>query len=113
MVSFALDNFISSNNCKCNILNDHLQLLICLLSTPQCVQVCYGFYMASEVAYYTYIYAKVDKDKYQLVTGHTRSAILAGRFISSVLAQLLYSYSLMNVRELNYISFGCESITTN
>lgn len=69
--------------------------------------------MASEVAYYTYIYAKVDKDKYQLVTGHTRSAILAGKFISAVLAQLLYSYSLMNVRELNYISFGCESITTN
>lgn len=64
--------------------------------------------MASEVAYYTYIYAKVDKDKYQLVTGHTRSAILAGRFLSAVLAQLLYSYSLMDVRQLNYISFGCK-----
>lgn len=75
----------------------------------QCVQICYGFFMASEVAYYTYIYAKVDKDKYQLVTGHTRSAILVGRFLSAVLAQLLYSYSLMNVRELNYISFGCKS----
>ncbi|KAG4067547.1 hypothetical protein HA402_005319 [Bradysia odoriphaga] len=73
-----------------------------------CVQVCYGFFMASEVAYYTYMYAKVDKEKYQLVTGHTRSAILAGRFLSAVLAQLLISYSLMDVRELNYISFGSQ-----
>lgn len=55
-----------------------------------------------------YMYAKVDKNKYQQVTAHTRSAILVGKFLSALLAQLLYSYNVMNVRELNYISFGCK-----
>lgn len=72
------------------------------------VQFLYGTFMACEVAYYTYIYAKVERSKYQLVTGHTRSAILAGRFFGAVLAQLLISFSLMNYRELLYISFGCK-----
>ncbi|KAJ6632799.1 Thiamine transporter 2 [Pseudolycoriella hygida] len=76
-----------------------------------CVQICYGFFMASEVAYLCFIYAKVDKEQYQIVTGQTRSAILAGRFLSAVLAQLLYSYSVMNVRELNYISFGSQFVS--
>ena len=72
------------------------------------VQVCYGFFMASEVAYYTYMYAKVDKEKYQKVTGHARASLLSGRFIASVLAQILVSFNLMNLRELNYISLGGE-----
>lgn len=62
--------------------------------------------MASEVAYYTYMYAKVDRSKYQRVTGHTRSAILAGRFFSAVLAQIFVTLQVMNVRELCYISFA-------
>lgn len=72
------------------------------------IQVLYGTFMACEIAYYTYIYAKVERHKYQLVTGHTRSAILAGRFLGAVFAQLLVSFSLMNYRELLYISFGCK-----
>lgn len=64
--------------------------------------------MASEVAYYTYMYAKVDKSKYQNVTGHTRSAILCGKFLSGVLAQALVSGNLLDFRELNFISFGCK-----
>lgn len=68
----------------------------------------YGTYMATEVAYYTYIYAKVERDRYQLVTGFTKSAILAGRFLGGVVAQLMISFSLMNVRDLNYIAFGCK-----
>lgn len=71
--------------------------------------------MASEVAYYTYMYAKVDRSKYQRVTGHTRSAILAGRFISAVIAQVFVTMHVMNVRELCYISFGgwLKQIGTN
>lgn len=65
-------------------------------------------FMASEVAYYTYMYAKVEKSKYQQVTGHARAGILSGRFIAAVLAQLLVSFKLMDLRELNYISLGCE-----
>lgn len=62
--------------------------------------------MASEVAYYTYIYAKVSKDKYQRVTGYTRASLLSGRFIAGILAQILISFKLMDERELNYISLG-------
>jgi hypothetical protein len=52
------------------------------------------------------MYAKVDKEKYQKVTGNARSAILAGRFLASVTAQLLVSFDWMNLRELNYLTLG-------
>lgn len=64
--------------------------------------------MATEVAYYTYIYAKVDREHYQQVTSNSRSAILFGRFSGSVLAQLFVEFDVMNLKELNYISFGSE-----
>lgn len=62
---------------------------------------------------YTYIYAKVPKEKYQRVTGYTRASLLTGRFLAGVLAQILVSFSLMNVRELNYISFGSKYAVDN
>lgn len=62
--------------------------------------------MATEVAYFTYIYAKVPKEYYQQVTSHTRAAILAGRAISSVIAQILVSFDLMDYKQLNYITLG-------
>lgn len=71
-------------------------------------QVSYGAFMACEVAYYTYIYSKVERSKYQQVTGHTRSAFLAGRFVGSVIAQILVSSDLLNYRELNYLSMGSK-----
>lgn len=54
------------------------------------------------------MYAKVDKDKYQKVTGNARAAILTGRFTASVCAQLLYSFHIMDLRELNYLTLGGE-----
>lgn len=72
----------------------------------QLVQVCYGFYMASEVAYYTYMYAKVDKSRYQKVTSYARTSTLSGRFLASIIAQILVSFDLMDLRELNYLTFG-------
>lgn len=74
------------------------------------VQVLYGFYMAGEVAYYTYMYAKVEKEKYQKVTGNARASQQVGRFVASVMAQILISSEAMDVRELNYITFASESI---
>lgn len=71
-------------------------------------QTFYGTFMATEVAYYTYIYAKVERSKYQMVTGHTRSAILGGRFLGAVFAQILITCQWMNYRQLNYLSFGCK-----
>lgn len=92
------------------------------------IQTFYGTYMAAEVAYYTYMYAKCDRNDYQRVTSHTRAAITAGqihdtkfhhqfhliftftgKFLSGLLAQLLYSFKIMDLRELNYISFASES----
>ncbi|XP_037882837.1 thiamine transporter 1 [Glossina fuscipes] len=74
-------------------------------------QIFYGTFMASEVAYYTYIYAKVEKEHYQIVTGHTRAAILSGRFLAGVLAQILISTESMNYRQLHYISFGLQVVS--
>lgn len=73
----------------------------------QGTQFLYGLFMATEVAYYTYIYAKVKRDQYQLVTGCTKTAILGGRFMAGVVGQLLVSFNAMDLRELNYITFGC------
>jgi thiamine transporter 2/3 len=78
----------------------------------QLVQVLYGGFIAAEVAYYTYIYAKVDKDKFQAVSGHTRAAYLLGRFVSGVLAQILVSTNLMDYRELNFITLGAMFVAT-
>lgn len=74
-------------------------------------QLFYGTFMASEVAYYTYIYAKVEKSRYQIVSGHTRSAILCGKFLGGVLAQVLISTESLNYRGLHYISFGSQIVS--
>ncbi|XP_055602734.1 thiamine transporter 1-like isoform X2 [Uranotaenia lowii] len=76
------------------------------LGALQAVQALYGTYMATEVAYYTYIYAKINRDKYQQVTGNTRAAILSGRFLASVIGQALVSTQAMDLRQLNYITVG-------
>ncbi|XP_064537349.1 thiamine transporter 1 [Drosophila montana] len=77
----------------------------------QIAQVFFGFFMAAEVAYYTYIYAKVDRERYQIVTGHTRAAILAGKFLGGVVAQVLVSTDCMNFRQLHYISLATQIIS--
>lgn len=85
-------------------------LLLWTYSIPELMigQFFYGTFMAAEVAYYTYIYAKVDREKYQIVTGHTRSAILVGKFLGGVLGQILVSFDLMDLRELNYVSLASQ-----
>ena len=56
----------------------------------QFMEFCYGIATSTEVAYYTYIYAKVSSQYYQKVTSYTRSAILTGRFFSGMLAQVSF-----------------------
>ncbi|XP_050665582.1 thiamine transporter 2-like isoform X2 [Leptidea sinapis] len=68
-------------------------------------QVLYGLYMATEVAYLTYIYAKVDPAKYPQVSSYTRIAALTGRFLSGASSQLLTHFNILDYRELNYITF--------
>lgn len=62
------------------------------------------------MAYYTYIYAKVDREHYPKVTSYTYSAILAGRSLGGVTAQLMNSFEVMNLLQLNYFSLACVSV---
>lgn len=78
----------------------------------QLVELLYGSYMATEVAYYTYIYAKVPKQHYLKTTSHTRAAILAGRFVASCLGQALVYTKSMDYRQLNYITLAAQACAT-
>lgn len=66
----------------------------------------FGTYSAAEVAYLTYMYAKVERSKYQKVTGFARAATQIGRFTASIIGQLIVSFNLMNLKELHYITLG-------
>lgn len=68
--------------------------------------------MATEVAYYTYIYAKVDRRHYGQVTAHTRAAILVGRFVACALGQLLVFAEVMDFLQLNYITLAAQLAST-
>jgi thiamine transporter 2/3 len=68
------------------------------------MEVFYGFFMAAEVAYYTYIYAQVDREHYQQVTSHTRTAYLLGRALSGIVSQALVSTGTLDYYQLNFIS---------
>ncbi|XP_063547420.1 folate transporter 1-like isoform X2 [Cydia strobilella] len=72
----------------------------------------FGLYMATEVAYYTYMYAKVETSKYARVTSLARVAALSGRFLSGVTAQLLTHMHLLDFRDLNYITFSSQILAT-
>ncbi|EDW15150.1 thiamine transporter 1 [Drosophila mojavensis] len=78
------------------------------LLSLQILEFFYGTYMAAEVAYYTYIYAKVDKKYYPRVTSHTRAAMFAGKLISGITSQLMINLELMNYRQLNYITLATQ-----
>ncbi|XP_016950075.1 thiamine transporter 1 [Drosophila biarmipes] len=78
------------------------------LLSLQILEFFYGTYMAAEVAYYTYIYAKVDKKYYPRVTSHTRAAMFAGKLVSGITSQLMINLELMNYKELNYITLATQ-----
>ncbi|XP_011875260.1 PREDICTED: thiamine transporter 2-like [Vollenhovia emeryi] len=78
----------------------------------QIVEFFYGLFFSTEVAYYTYIYAKVDKKHYQEVTGHTKAATLFGRSMSGVVAQLTASFDLLSYHQLNFITLSACVVAT-
>lgn len=71
----------------------------------------YGITMACRVAYSSYIFSLVSPVLYQRVAGYSRSSVLLGVFVSSVLGQLCMSlgnishYTLSAV-SLGFVSFG-------
>ncbi|XP_050069788.1 thiamine transporter 1-like [Anopheles maculipalpis] len=82
------------------------------LTALKVLEIFYGTYCAAEVAYFSYIYAKVDREHYQKVTSHTRAAIYSGRFFAASLAQLLVYFEAMDYRQLNYLSLAAQISAT-
>lgn len=80
--------------------------------TMQLMQFVYGVATSTEVAYYSYIYTKVNQQHFQVVTSWTRVALLLGRFLSGCLAQILTSSGLCDYRGLNYVSLVSVSLAT-
>ncbi|CAH0385477.1 unnamed protein product [Bemisia tabaci] len=76
------------------------------LKWMQVMEIFYGTMIACEVAYYTYIYAKVEKQHFQLVTSFMRAACLCGRFLSSISAQIFLLTGIMTIATLNHLTFG-------
>lgn len=76
----------------------------------QIVEVIYGTFCAMEIAYFSYIYAKTEKQHYQVVTSHTRAAIFVGRFVAAIAAQFLWQFNVMDFRQLNYLTLICECL---
>ncbi|KAM8934140.1 reduced folate transporter [Pelodytes ibericus] len=66
----------------------------------------YGITMAARVAYSSYIFSLVSPARYQRAAGYSRSSVLMGVFLSSVLGQLLISLAGVPYQTLNYISLG-------
>uniref|UniRef100_A0A182N673 Thiamine transporter 1 n=1 Tax=Anopheles dirus TaxID=7168 RepID=A0A182N673_9DIPT len=82
------------------------------LNALKVLEIFYGTYCAAEVAYFSYIYAKVDREHYQKVTSHTRAAIYTGRFLAASLSQLLVHFEAMDYRQLNYLSLAAQISAT-
>lgn len=76
------------------------------VSTIQVAEVFYGLFMATEVAYLTYIYAMCDKQDYQKVSGYVRSGILFGRFVSGVVSQLTVDLNVLSYHQLNFLTLS-------
>lgn len=74
------------------------------ITAMQIMEVFYGTMGSTEVAYYTYIYAKVDPQYFQQVTSYMRGSVLSGRFLSSVVSQVFLIEHIMDVSQLNYLT---------
>lgn len=96
----------------CGIIIWSLLLWTTSILALQILEFFYGTYMATEVAYYTYMYAKVDKANYIKVTSYTRVAMLIGKLIASISGQALIYFSLMDYRDLNYITLAAQIMAT-
>ncbi|XP_043965677.1 reduced folate transporter [Gambusia affinis] len=88
-----------------------LMLLGTTLLHMQLMEFFYGITMACRVAYSSYIFSLVSPALYQRVAGYSRSSVLLGVFVSSVLGQLCLSlgnisYHTLDAITLGYVSFG-------
>lgn len=86
--------------------------LLLLLGTSvlhmQFMEFFYSITMAARIAYSSYIFSLVHPSRYQRMASYSRTAVLLGVFISSVLGQVLVTLGGINdtYNTLNYISLG-------
>lgn len=78
------------------------------LRSLQILEIFYGTYMATEIGYFTYIYAKVDKEHYLKVTSYARAAVLSGRFVAGTLGQTLVYTNAMDYRQLHILTLAAQ-----
>lgn len=74
------------------------------------MQVAYGIATATEIAYYSYVYAVVSIDHFKKVTSYVRAIRLLGQAMAGIVGQILISAQLTGYLELNYISFASVSV---
>ncbi|KAK0421045.1 hypothetical protein QR680_015038 [Steinernema hermaphroditum] len=79
--------------------------------TQQLSQICYGWATATEIAYFSYIYVKVEKKKFEKVTVYTRAALQSGRCLSYLISQPIILLHWGTYLTLNYISLGSLVLT--
>lgn len=70
----------------------------------QIMQFTYGGASATEIAYYSYVYAAVTSTYFRRVSGFIRASSLAGRFLAASLGQILITFVGVSYFTLNIIS---------
>uniref|UniRef100_A0A1I7VLP7 Thiamine transporter 2 n=1 Tax=Loa loa TaxID=7209 RepID=A0A1I7VLP7_LOALO len=66
----------------------------------------FGTASASEIAFFSYIYSKSEKDQYQKLTSYSKAAVMSGRMISYLLAQTIILTGIGSYRFLQCVGFG-------
>uniref|UniRef100_A0AAQ4QB17 Solute carrier family 19 member 3a n=1 Tax=Gasterosteus aculeatus aculeatus TaxID=481459 RepID=A0AAQ4QB17_GASAC len=80
------------------------------VAAMQAMQFFYGVVMASEVAYFSYIYSVVDLERYRKATSYSRSVQLLGYTVGSVLGQLLVSLDLMSFNNILVLTLALTAV---
>ena len=78
----------------------------------KCMQAAYGVATATEIAYYSYVYAVVSIDHFKKVTSYVRAIRLLGQAMAGIVGQILISTHLTGYLELNYISFASVCVAS-
>ncbi|KAK3917670.1 Thiamine transporter 2 [Frankliniella fusca] len=82
------------------------------LAVMQFMEVLYGLMWAADVAYFTYMYAKVSRSHYGTVSATARVGYLLGRCGSGVLSQVAVSFDLLSLLALQYVTLGASVAAT-
>uniref|UniRef100_A0A0N5CC66 Thiamine transporter 2 n=1 Tax=Strongyloides papillosus TaxID=174720 RepID=A0A0N5CC66_STREA len=80
------------------------------LFEQQIAYVFYGIASASEVAFFAYIYAVLDKEQFQKLTSWTRAGTMGGRTTGYIVAQIIILTGMGDYLTLNKIALVIPSI---